>query len=162
VVPTTGGAKSPPNLGGPRGLVRRNVLPGPQELIREIPVAKIALRCDNRKVPVEGHLYGERVWFHDARGQVRRMGVSGHPADSTMVISLWQGDVCTGTFRLPAADAARLISTLAYGMSESIADRPATSSGPGRGPLRDSWIRLIRRVFTRSTGPGETHLRLLP
>jgi len=43
------------------------------------------------------------------------MGVSTHPVDSTMVISLWQGDVCTGTFRLPAHDAARLISTLAYG-----------------------------------------------
>ena len=71
-------------------------------------------------MPVEGHLYGERVWFYDARGHVRRMGVSTHPADSTIVISLWQGDVCTGTFRLPAKDAARLISTLAYGMTEAI------------------------------------------
>jgi hypothetical protein len=127
-----------------------------------MPVAKTTFRCDNRCVPVEGHLYGERVWFYDARGQVRRMGVSGHTADSTMVISLWQGDVCTGTFRLPATDAARLISTLAYGMSESIEDRPTPTSGPGSKRLRDTWVRFVRRVFIRSTGSGETHLRLLP
>jgi hypothetical protein len=50
------------------------------------------------------------------------MGVSKHPFDSTIVISLWQGDACTGTFRLPLVDAARLISTLAEGMSEAIPD----------------------------------------
>jgi hypothetical protein len=111
---------------------------------------------------VEGHLYGERVWFYDARGQVRRMGVSGHSADSTVVISLWQGDVCTGTFRLPAPDAARLISTLAYGLSQSIADRPSADSDPGQGRLRDIWTRFVRRVFVRSPGRDETHLRLLP
>jgi hypothetical protein len=132
------------------------------EPVSEMPVAKASIRCDNRNVPVEGHLYGERVWFYDARGQVRRMGVSGHPADSTLVISLWQGDVCTGTFRLPAPDAARLISTLAYGMSQSIADRSSDDSGPGRRRLRDSWTRFARRVLVRSSGRGETHLRLLP
>jgi hypothetical protein len=111
-------------------------------------------------VPVEGHLYGERVWFYDARGQVRRMGISTHPADSTVVISLWQGDVCTGTFRMPATDAARLISTLAYGMTETIpGQRPDSEVGPGRlGQLR-SWF--LRRVWVRSPGTTETHLRLL-
>ncbi len=99
------------------------------------PVARTNGRCDNRQVPVEGHLYGERVWFYDARGQVRRMGVSTHPADSTVVISLWQGDICTGTFRMPAKDAARLISTLAYGMTEAIpGQRPDSDIGPSRPP----------------------------
>lgn len=109
---------------------------------------------------MEGHLYGERVWFSDARGVVRRMGVSTHPADSTIVISLWQGDVCTGTFRLPANDAARLISTLAYGMTEAVSgQRP----GPdvGRRRLGQIWSRFVRRVFGRSLGTTETHLRLL-
>jgi hypothetical protein len=73
---------------------------------------------------VEGHLYGERVWFYDARGRVRRMGISTHAVDSTVVISLWQGDTCTGTFRMPAKDGARLISTLTYGMTEAIPDHP--------------------------------------
>jgi hypothetical protein len=109
---------------------------------------------------VEGHLYGERVWFYDARGHVRRMGVSTHPADSTIVISLWQGDICTGTFRMPAKDAARLISTLAYGMTEAIpSQRPETEVGPSRrSPI---WSRFFRRVFVRSPRTTETHLRLL-
>lgn len=123
-------------------------------------MAKKGHRCDNRRVPVESHLYGERVWFHDARGHVRRMGVSTHPADSTVVISLWQGDVCTGTFRLPAKDAARLISTLAYGMTEAIpGQRPDSEEGPSRLGL--IWSRFIRRLSVRSPGTTETHLRLL-
>ena len=123
------------------------------------PVAKKGCRCDNRPVPVEGHLYGERVWFYDARGHVRRMGVSTHPADSTIVISLWQGDACTGTFRIPAKDAARLISTLAYGMTEAIPGQP-TETEVGAGGFSQLWSRLLR-VFGRSPGTTETHLRLL-
>jgi hypothetical protein len=118
-------------------------------------------RCDNREVPVEGHLFGERVWFHDARGQVRRMGVSTHPADSTMVISLWQGDVCTGTFRLPANDAARLISTLAYGMTEAISGQRPPESEVDPSRLSQIWSRFFRRVFIRSSETTETHVRLL-
>jgi hypothetical protein len=59
-------------------------------------------------------MYGERTWFYDTRGAVRRMGVSTHPGDSTMAISLWQGDICTGTFRLPLET--RLASSLRWRM----------------------------------------------
>ena len=111
-------------------------------------------------MPVEGHLYADRIWFYDARGHVRRMGVSTHPADSTIVISLWQGDVCTGTFRIPAKDAARLISTLAYGMTEAIPGQPAETEA-GEGRLSQLWSRLFRRVFGGSPRTSETHLRLL-
>ena len=110
---------------------------------------------------MEGHLYGERVWFYDARGRVRRMGVSAHPADSTMVISLWQGDACTGTFRLPANDAARLISTLAYGMTEAIPDQKPPDSEIGPSRLSQIWSRILRRVFVRSPVTTGTDLRLL-
>ena len=124
------------------------------------PVAKTRHRCDNRQVPVEGHLYGERVWFYDARGHVRRMGVSTHSTDSTIVISLWQGDVCTGTFRLPANDAAHLISTLAYGMTEAMPGQmPDSDVGPST--LGQIWSRFVCRVFGRSLSTTDTHLRLL-
>jgi hypothetical protein len=109
---------------------------------------------------VEGHLFGERVWFYDARGPVRRMGVSTHPTDSTIVISLWQGDICTGTFRMPAQNAAGLISTLAYGMTETIPGEPLGPETPP-SPLGRVWSRLLRRVLVRSSGTTETHLRLL-
>jgi hypothetical protein len=111
-------------------------------------------------VPVEGHLFGERTWFFDTRSPVRRMGVSTHEADSTMVISLWQGDVCTGTFRLPAQEAARLISTLAYGMTEAISGRGPTAE-PERGRIRELWSRLMRRLPAGMRGTADSHLRLL-
>src|ERR1039458_2537650 len=149
--------RSPPNLilqcpRTPMGW-RAGRAAQPRWLFRT-PVAKKNRRCDNRQVPVEGHLYGERVWFYDARGHVRRMGVSTHPADSTIVISLWQGDICTGTFRMPAKDAARLISSLAYGMTEAIpGQRPDSEVGPSR--LRQLWSRFLRRVLVRSPGTTE-------
>jgi hypothetical protein len=88
------------------------------------------------------------------------MGVSAHGTDSTMVISLWQGDQCTGTFRLPANEAARLISTLAYGMTETISDQgPPSNDGPE--PLRKTLSRFVRRLLARAPVTTETHLRLL-
>jgi hypothetical protein len=112
-------------------------------------------------VPVEGLLYGDRTWFYDTRGPVRRMGVSSHEGDSTMVISLWQGDVCTGTFRLPAHEAARLISTLAYGMTEAISGQGPTSSDPGPPRWRQIWSRFRSRLLTRVQRGTGSHLRLL-
>jgi len=112
-------------------------------------------------VPVEGHLYGERVWFFDTRSPVRRMGVSAHPVDATMVISLWQGDVCTGTFRLPATDAARLISTLAYGMTQAIPDERPPDADVGPSRFGHIWSRYVRRLFVRPPGKTGAHLRLL-
>jgi hypothetical protein len=115
---------------------------------------------DTPGVQVEGHLFGDRVWFYDTRSQVRRMGVSAHPVDDTMVISLWQGDFCTGTFRLPSRDAARLISTLAFGMTESI---PPVGSGPHTPPApgRQKWRQFLSNLFARKPMRTDSHLRLL-
>ena len=66
----------------------------------------------------EGLLYGDRVWFADQRTPVRRMAVSCHVEHGVFVLSLWQADVCTGTFRLPIADAPDLIAKLAEGLAD--------------------------------------------
>jgi hypothetical protein len=124
------------------------------------PVAEEDRRCDNPWVLVEGHLYGDRVWFRDTRSPVRRMGITTHAVDATIVISLWQGDVCTGTFRLPAKDAAGVISTLAHGMTEAIPDSDHGSGG-GPTPTGSSWSRLFRRLFAHRPAMTDTHLRLL-
>jgi hypothetical protein len=125
-----------------------------------IAVAESDLRRDTRCVLENGHLYGERVWFHDTRSPARRMGVSTHPYDKTMVISLWQGNACTGTFRLPAQDAARLISTLAYGMSDSIHE--AGDQPPVSGPsVWRRWSQRVRGLLRRWPTDRDTHLRLL-
>jgi hypothetical protein len=103
---------------------------------------------------------GERTWFFDTRSPVRRMGVSAHAADSTMVFSLWQGDVCTGTFRLPASEAPGLISALAYGMTETLSDQPPPSPEQPE-PLRKAVARFVRQLLGRTPAATETHLRLL-
>jgi hypothetical protein len=88
------------------------------------------------------------------------MGVSAHGSDSTMVFSLWQGDVCTGTFRLPAREAAGLISALAYGMAEASSEQPPT--GPAQPePRRKVLARFVRQLLARSSVEPDTHLRLL-
>jgi hypothetical protein len=94
----------------------------------------------------EGLLDGDRVWFSDARSQFRRMGVSSHPEAGVVVLSLWTGDTCTATFRVPLADSARLISALADGLASSLPPHPvAVPPGP---PAR-GWRALVDRFRTR-------------
>jgi hypothetical protein len=95
-------------------------------------------------------LFGRKTWFADARTPVRRMGVSQHPEEGVVVVSLWQGEVCTGTFRLPMADAPRLIAELADALGAALP--VGTEPGPD-GSLR----RLMDRLL-----PGRLlHRRLL-
>jgi hypothetical protein len=88
------------------------------------------------------------------------MGVSTHPFDSTIVISFWQGDACTGTFRLPVADAAPLIATLAHGMAESI---PPGQSGPRQAANMRSgwWPPQMKALLAKVRRPSAGTLRLL-
>lgn len=103
----------------------------------------------------EGLLYGDRVWFSDARSPFRRMAVSNHPEAGLAVLSLWTGDTCTATFRVPMADAARLIASLADGMAASIPTAPVlVPPAPPRG-----WRALVARVRAGFRGPGAPTLR---
>ena len=45
--------------------------------------------------------------FFDERDQGRSLRLSYHQDSAVFVISLWRIDLCLGTFRLPAEDAAR-------------------------------------------------------
>ena len=84
----------------------------------------------------------KRHWFSDDRTPARRMGVSWHPENGLMVLSFWQGNECTATFRLPIDDAARLIQILASGLGESV--QKPTSSPPAKHP---SWLdRVMERL----------------
>lgn len=69
-------------------------------------------------------LYARKVWFTDDRTGVRRMGVSSHPESGLVILSLWQGDTCTATFRLPVRDAPALIAALAESLADAAADDP--------------------------------------
>jgi hypothetical protein len=92
----------------------------------------------------EGLLYGDRVWFFDKRSRLRRMGVASHPEQGVVVISLWTGDTCTGTFRLPMAEAGQLISSLADGLVSGLSPVPTASVVPAPRGWR-AWVARIRR-----------------
>lgn len=102
----------------------------------------------------------QRVWFSDPRTPDRRMCVSAHPEQRIAVISLWQGQTCSGTFRLPIADAARVISVLADTMAAGVVEPPAPGARPtpGQGSAIIGWI---RRQFPWPPAGGGPHLRLL-
>lgn len=61
-----------------------------------------------------------------------------------MVLSLWTGDTCTATFRLPMADAARLISSLADGLASGLPEAPTTAVVSAPRGWR-AWVARIRR-----------------
>ena len=54
--------------------------------------------------------------FFDVRGSSRSMRLSWYADTGISVFSIWQGGTCTGTFRLPQEELARLIDALQRGM----------------------------------------------
>ncbi len=61
------------------------------------------------------------------------------------MLSLWQGSSCTGTFRLPVQDAARLIGALA----DSLADAAARPLGAESASAPKKWSDTFRGWFRR-------------
>jgi len=53
--------------------------------------------------------------FFDVRGEARSMRLSWYADSGVAVFSIWQGNRCTGTFRLPFVDLARMVQTLQAG-----------------------------------------------
>ena len=71
--------------------------------------------------------------FLDARGGDRALRVSWHTEAGVVVLSLWHGNVCSGSFRVGVSDVPELIEMLRAGLDEAYAqaqaqrhsDRPA-------------------------------------
>ncbi len=57
--------------------------------------------------------------FLDSRGPGRALRVSWHPEADVVVLSLWSGGTCTGSFRLPVEDVPDLIDALRAGLAGS-------------------------------------------
>jgi hypothetical protein len=66
--------------------------------------------------------------FFDVRGNSRSMRLSWYADTGVAVFSIWQGGTCTGTFRLPMDDLARMIESLSRGPQGQRAGR-----GPDEG-----------------------------
>jgi len=57
--------------------------------------------------------------FLDDRGSERVLRVSWHSEADVVVLSLWHGDTCTGTFRLPVEEVPELVAALRNGLARS-------------------------------------------
>lgn len=65
--------------------------------------------------------------FTDLRGEDRTLRVSYHPDRGAVVLSLWSGAVCRGSFRMPADELGRLLALLT---DMQRAASPGTATGP--------------------------------
>ena len=73
----------------------------------------------------------EGAVFFDVRGEARSMRLSWYADSAVAVFSIWQGNRCTGTFRLPFGDLARMVETLQSGPPSRAADAmPRQLSSP--------------------------------
>ena len=67
--------------------------------------------------------------FLDSRGAGRALRVSWHSEADVVVLSLWAGGTCSGTFRLLVEDVPDLIEALRDGLSRSYdAHRPRVAT----------------------------------
>src|SRR4051812_39991180 len=86
---------------GPRQVSRPGrLLPFPRLFVHSVGMGEVL------PMPAFGDL------FTDVRGGDRTMRVSYHGDVGVVVVSLWLGPVCRGSFRMAAGDLSRLISTL--------------------------------------------------
>lgn len=60
--------------------------------------------------------------FLDARGDDRALRVSWHPEADVVVLSLWRGPVCAGSFRLAVEDVPALVELLRASLVEAYDD----------------------------------------
>ena len=57
-------------------------------------------------------------FFLDTRGDARSLRVRWHHSDGLVLLSLWRGAECTGTFRLPVEEVPTLIEALTAGLDD--------------------------------------------
>ena len=67
--------------------------------------------------------------FFDVRGEARSMRLSWYANSKVAVFSIWQGNRCTGTFRLPFADLTRMVQALQAGPPIGVPAGPPSAGG---------------------------------
>jgi hypothetical protein len=73
--------------------------------------------------------------FFDVRGSSRSMRLSWYAETGVAVFSIWQGGMCTGTFRLPIDDLPRMVETLRRGPGGQPSGQDPAGSGDAFGDV---------------------------
>jgi hypothetical protein len=89
------------------------------------------------------------TWLRDARTPARRLRASWHSEAGVVVLSLWSGDLCTATFRLPIEDAPELMHVLI----DAFADPNGPPLPEEVGVHKRMWSRLRARFRRRPVAP---------
>ena len=91
--------------------------------------------------------------FFDARGQDRVLRITWH--HGTLVLSLWRGDMCTASFRMPLSDVGRLIDALDEGLAEA-ESRLAQEENTGPLPRQEeAYARDDQQEYHDYPGTGQ-------
>ncbi|MEU5790532.1 hypothetical protein ABZ754_22750 [Micromonospora purpureochromogenes] len=98
--------------------------------------------------------------FTDTRGDERTMRVSYHPERGAVVLSLWSGPVCRGSFRLAADDVGRLRTLLTA--IDADATRPADGSGDATATAGGAVAAEATEVIQTGDVSGTAHRAALP
>ncbi|MFR9775606.1 hypothetical protein ACL02O_06055 [Micromonospora sp. MS34] len=69
--------------------------------------------------------------FTDLRGEDRTMRVSFHPDRGAVVLSLWSGTICRGSFRMPLDDVDRFLALLTDVRQAAAPPDPGAAGGSG-------------------------------
>ena len=117
------------------------------------PAARRTEAGHARPVENTGALSSRRDMFLDERGAGLR--VTWHPERDLVVLSVWQGDSCVGTFRMLVQDVPRLSGLLAAALGDWLGESsPALAPPSGHGePALDPGAEVGR-------GPGAGGVRL--
>jgi hypothetical protein len=83
--------------------------------------------------------------FFDVRGDSRSMRLSWYADTDVAVFSIWQGGMCTGTFRLPMGDLSRMVEILQRG----------PDGRHGRGSGRDAGVHDVGQHGVGQHGVGQ-------
>ncbi|MFC4149606.1 hypothetical protein ACFO0M_25440 [Micromonospora mangrovi] len=101
--------------------------------------------------------------FTDVRGDDRTMRVSYHPDRGAVVVSLWSGTLCRGSFRMPVDDLDRLTALLAEIRSSTVPATPAAPAGGGSGAaVAGGPVPAAPAVDQTGDITGTTHRRAMP
>ncbi|SCL48046.1 hypothetical protein GA0070603_0504 [Micromonospora chersina] len=85
--------------------------------------------------------------FTDLRGEDRTLRVSYHPDRGAVVLSLWNGTLCRGSFRMPADDVDRLLTLLT-----AVRTAAAGDDGAGPGTATDESAAAVPEPSVERTG----------